>query len=354
MVNVTDTYDLTNIADYIILLIQAFAIPGIAVIGAVMNIVSIVIFSRCKRTDVSSTVQYLCVLAVFDLYNCLYYAVLMFPDYGMRVLTSNRFYINFQVFNDASCKFLRFTSLVSITMSSWILVLFSGERCMAVCTPLSIATFVTRKKRIVGALICLIISIGTWAITLTSFIVNYNSDNEPIGCFLDLSFNTVDRLIYFGITDGIGRVIPAFLITVFNTAICLTLLKRGKQVKKITADKNFNKTEKSCIKNLVGISVLYVVAIMPNEVIWSVFMAIDYHNSVSNNIYNLDWDMLFRVAKVGECFVVINFAFNFIIYSASLDFYQRELRKIIPCLKSITDTDNTTGGTLTSTSVAST
>lgn len=342
MTNITDTNNLMKIVDYAILLIQAFVIPGIAVIGIIMNIVSIVIFSRCKRTDISSTVQYLYVLAIFDLYNCLYYLVRMFPDYGVRVLTSNRFYINLQLFNNTSCKFMKFTSLVSFTMSSWILVLFSGERCMAVCTPLKIASFLDRKKRIVGALICFIISVGTRAVILTS----YNVRDTPRSCYLNYSYSKLDKLIFFCVTDGIGRVLPAILISLFNTSICLTLHKRGKKVSQLTSHK-MNKIEKSCIKNLIGISVVYVVAITPNVVIWAVYNIIAYHNSISDDIYNMDWDMLFRVAKVGECFVVINFAFNFIIYSASLDFYRRELGNIFRCLKRSGDIDTTsitTGG----------
>ena len=79
---------------------------------------------------------------------------------------------------------------------------------------------------------------------------------------------------------------------------------------------------------LISISALFLIAVTPSIVCWTVFDAMQLISYYSTPL-NVDWDFYFRLAKLCDSLLVVNFAGNFLVYSASIDWYRGAVKSCL-------------------------
>ena len=321
----------------LISIIHSYINPIAAMIGIFSNLMSVIIFSRCKKREMSGMIQYLTLLSVFDLYSCLHFGIVNWLESGLV-----QYGISIKLITQSvvSCRVMQFCAQVCLMMSGWILVLFASERCIAVWLPLKLAQIVTDRRRKIAlsatfAIVCL------WQMKSLIFYEVY-PDGEFLECFW---FPEIDpnALVLLSIANKLSNVgIPCCLVTILNTAICVAVYLRTKN-KTISAKGSMSAAEKRCIVNLIAICILYVVATFPTCIIW-----IYYNTMKMLGSANIDFTAMFRVAKFFEGVMVLNFSFNFLIYNASLEFYRNAMKRWFCFWRKIETEDVTSGQTMTS------
>ena len=121
---------------------QACVFPIFLFIGVVGNLLSLWIFPRLNRRD-KSTSFYLTCLAVSDLAYLLSFGV---PDTwlfrGLKNFSGN-LQINISALHNSVCRILRLIWYTSTFTSSWILIAFNVEKCMAILYLLKRDTLIT-------------------------------------------------------------------------------------------------------------------------------------------------------------------------------------------------------------------
>ena len=294
-------------------IIQSYIVPVVASIGILSNLMSIVIFSRCKKRDISGMVQYLTLLAVSDLFNSIFSIV----NWLQSGLISYGVTFRLITHSIIPCKILRFSEQVCLMMSGWILVLFSGERCIAVCMPLKLAQIVTDRRRRV-ALSATLAFVCVYHMKTLIFYEVY-VDGVFLQCFWFPEIDADVRLVLSIANQVFSTLFPCCAVVILNSAIGGALYWRTKN-KTIFVTASLSAAEKRCIVNLLGICLLYVVATVPSFTAW-----VHYNAMKLMGTANVDFSNLFRVAKFCQSLMVLNFAFNFLIYNASLDFYRNAM-----------------------------
>ena len=311
---------------------EAYVNPVFCVIGMISNLISMAVFYKCKAKESSGSVQYLSVMAVCDFWNSFRYGFDGWLEFGLEYITNGHVVINLQTSSTVVCKILRFTYDAVTMMSSWTLVFFSAERCLAVCWPLKIAGLVTNKGRKISLVILCVIVITLQSKTIIfydAFTIRGNGHcywSPSLGKIIKLSLSIFEKVLLW--------LLPCFLITVFNAAIIITILRRRKMLGKMTNKMDaqvMSVAELRCIMNLVGISIVFVVSSLPPTILWTYYNYVDLHNSLSAQQIVLDWKKIFRWANFGDSCMIINYAFNFVIYNISLDFYRQTVLGWITC-----------------------
>ena len=285
---------------------QSLAVPSLVLstIGYIANIlVIIVILSGPLRHSVFMSL--LVVLAITDIF---------------ALLASNLIHpgVFGKVFGHAhiACRILSFLVLSVETMSSWIIVLISTERYIAIFYPLKVRFYIT-LKRISFVIFCLtlVICASNVYYLLTSYIMTFNV--TPV-CVLD-GQNLEYNLIFSILTGLFYSIIPFCIITTLNFSI----LKKLKSERTFPLSGMSINRVNSLIPMMFAISVLFVVTTIPISVltiISCVFRVTDH-----------DWDDWVFLLTVG--LVNLNHCLNFFLYCITGSVFRGALLALFRCRK---------------------
>lgn len=127
--------------------------------------------------------------------------------------------------------------------------------------------------------------------------------------------------VYF----GISTIFPSICVAVINVFILVGVLRSSRDRKKLVSkDSGSSEAEKRCLRNLVIISILYLIFMLPFGIAWGIIQlrpAIDIpipDNFETIAIFSASWSLL-------------NYCVNSVCYSFALPYYRKEAVKILTC-----------------------
>ncbi|XP_074645826.1 C-C chemokine receptor type 5-like [Tubulanus polymorphus] len=307
---------------------RACLYPCIVLMGIGGNALSLIIFPRMKRRD-KSTSQYLTLLAASDLVYLLTNALTdSWMNNALHDFTDGRVEFDLLASHVVVCKSFRFFWYISTSTSTWTLMLFNLEKCVAILFPLKRERLFTSRKR----KIAIIFTVITAVVASSPFVVVYELNDTGTNCnltFVRLPGAGTAILIVINLTTTL--VIPCFVVIVSNVVIASTLIKtRYRQATGSSAIQKHGglSDDKSYrfLVNLISVSALFLVTVTPACVLWSMFwirvLIYDLYGSAPS------YDVLYY-AIVSTNIQDLNFCLNFIVYVVCLDFYQQEARRIL-------------------------
>jgi hypothetical protein len=300
----------------------------VIIIGIFGNILSIIIFRRCKRRDLV-TVTYLSPLAYADL------ITLMYGAYSWIVTgileESAGYYFTESCFSQHAqilCKCIAYVYRTSSSISSYTLVLFSCERCIGVWLPLKVHIIVTRRRRIVLLILMHVVQLVINSPVLAYYSLYYVSGSNDI-CDCYFQFPDQSRTLEYYVTQLLNNVLPyglpCLLILTFSILIVIKLLKAERET---AAIRGKVRTDRSNLLSLLMVSLLFIVRTAPHVFVWCYFDYFDQYicdflwhtQQEANALYMLG---LFTISVL-----MLNYTFNFLIYSFTLKIYKDELRLV--------------------------
>lgn len=326
---VTGLESVWNIFVYVMNFINIYMLMFILVFGFCGNSLSIAIFIKRRHHDSASS-SYLAPLAFFDITNIIAAMVYWF---GSRLRLFDF------VGSSTSCLPFVFIYLACQYISGWTLVVFSIERSLSVWFPLKMRSILTPKTRRRSVLI-LLLGLPMFLITL---VPTGDSQSETQACLVPGGTPLHLALLSAAIYYGMPCIFPSIIVAVANMMILLGIKRQNRERKKMMKNEDHTeaaKTEKRCLRNLLVISVFYIIFMFPCgimrgmvEVLPSADMTIS-ERLQSLAIYSAHWCGL-------------NYCINPILYAFSLPYYREEARYILTCGK-ITTLPSTTAGSKSS------
>ena len=124
----------------------------------------------------------------------------------------------------------------------------------------------------------------------------------------------------------LSYLLPSVILYILNFIIIAVLKCRKNPVTTETKDKMRSRKERRCLVTLLSVSTAYVILIMPYVIMWAMY----FYSGLTNpggRIANSLHDVAFCTMSLCN----INYATNFIIYSVTLDFYRKDVKKLLSC-----------------------
>jgi hypothetical protein len=305
-----------------------YLLGAVIILGIGGNILSIFIFWRCRSKD-QVTVTYLAPLAVADLAT-LFYGAFSWVVSGILGKTNGYFFfIEVLSFGpQVVCKVFRYQHRVCSCISSYLIVMFSLERCLGVWFPIKIHILMTRRRRrfMIGLMVVtmLVLSIPI----LVYYRVHYWSGTIDIACFFDVpELTNVQKYWMIEIIDKIlPHKLPCVLILLLNILIIVGVWSARQNVSgKII----MNKADSNGLISLLFISLLYLITTLPYVIVWGIC---DYFSYIVDGFIGFSSEEVQVILMLGfftTSFSMLNYCFNFLIYASSLKIFKDELKYLV-------------------------
>ncbi|KOB68312.1 Neuropeptide receptor A18 [Operophtera brumata] len=309
--------------------------PALIFMGIIGNVLSITVFFKSKLRG-QSTSQYLSALAISDTL----FLLQLIPPWLKAVRASRVFA------RDGFCQTFVYFSYVSSAYSSWLVVAFTVERCVAVLYPLRRARMCTvrRARTLIAAVAACCLAVNT---PVLLFAVP-RGDECNIDCELmehAARFNVVDTIFSF--------TLPLTIITVLNIwimiGVCRLSRARGHLIKDESKSRprgarratrehahlpgrrtrsTLQRSQQRITRMLLIVSSVFVVLNLPAYSM----RIVAYANNMSSHEYSGRWAALQQICLL---FFNANFGINFFLYCMTGQNFRRALCQTFPCINSI-------------------
>ena len=332
--------------------IKIVCVPIFTLIGLFGNGLSfIVMFSPVYHKK--SYTYYLRALAVFDTLTLIVTLVITFNEFHYAIIGTS--YMNGH--NWLSCKVSEFLRHVIYLMSSWMVVLFTVDRYIAVCHPLQRARICTAT----GAIITIFVLFGLAMMTqiyIFTFIDRLEQyDEQP--CHVPVWFrrsnttmewmekDTTDRLKYFALNYFWFSFILRFTLPFVIIAVCNGLIMfhiRRMRTQKCphnslglrscfsnqeAKERERKRNANMAIYTLFAVCSLFVITLLPNAIITMV-QFVGYLSMTKKDSKSL-YQTLMRINTPFQMIRLINYSMNFVMYGLTGRQFRREAKKLLTC-----------------------
>ena len=292
----------------------AYFTPIIFIVGLCGNGVSLAVFtSKAMRKLSAST--YLAALSTSDICTLIFYVFIEWLRRGLvHIAPGSR--VSF-IDTNGLCQCLLYLAYVSRMMSSWLIVIFTVERYIAVCHPLR--SFKRGAKRFILSLL------------LTSCVlVSYKpllSEPRTIRGRTACASALEHKYLSF-VLDSIFAVlitfIPFLVITFLNLLIVRTLFLRNYRHKDLNNRESPIRLEFTLI--LLAISFFFVAFNLPYFSIWCRNFL--HHQFLNTHTLSADIDYWNGVLTITRTIFFMNYCVNFFLYSITGAYFRRTLKSI--------------------------
>ena len=306
--NYPTTLDNTNLYKVQLKDIMSLALISI---GLVLNSLIITVITCGSLMKTSVFMILLLILAIAD------NTTLFF-----LILRNNEIYY-FLPFSQSSnvCGVLRFFRYTSAAMSSWIVVLISAERFIAVFYPFKVHIYCTRGKTAiatVGIFVMLVIIHLPIIFGSTTFM----KGNRHI-CGRIKSVSLLETLFTLFVVL-VYSVIPFCLIAVSNIQIVRKII----QQRQFTAQHQKNKSsdKSNVLFMLLAVSLIFIVTTLPQGICHILTSLSRYTTSIFMPTCNLDVNLAKKIWIVNHCV-------NFLLYCLTGSVFRQTLVHLLRCSK---------------------
>jgi hypothetical protein len=312
---------------------QAYALIVIVLVGVIGNLISIIIFTlNIKKEAISA--QYLRVLAAADAGVLLLVGLRNWLAKGLPFISGSDAAFDATVDITCVCKLVRFLEQFSIFMSSWIVVIFSIERGASVWMPLETLTvFTTRRRNI--ALVTMAIMAAIFKAHIPYYFDIFTSTGGSYkNCWYPPHLSEETKIAFVCLDLLMNRLMPCIIILSTNLFIIAGVTRatgwaKGFQIQGATFDSvRRRKQEFLCIFNLIAISIVYFLFMLPPCLMW-VYFDIMIYTDAGRDYSKQALETLYEIARLTDSISLCNHSLNFIIYGVMLKYYQRTLVKIL-------------------------
>jgi hypothetical protein len=294
------------------------------IMGIFGNVMSMIIFTRNRKKD-SASATYLFCLAISDSTTLMFNALPIWIERGIKDMSGGRIVIQMQTYNDVTCKICRYFWFISICMSSWIIITFSLERVVAIWMPLKRVSLITesRRKKVICILLCVAL-----VVSVDSALIN-EIKMTPVGrlCNIGPKVHVVLIFIYHISLMGLTVALPLTMIVFLNIALVYGIVKSRAMIAK--SGNKTDRAERKCVINLVCVSTLFLITMSPFLTLWSYYLT--WNTRGFPGWTRGEITILYQLAILSVHPTTINYSMNFVIYTCSLDFYRKELVRMITC-----------------------
>ena len=225
---------------------------------------------------------------------------------------------------DAGCKVLRYITVVARDCSSFFVLLFTIDRFLFVKFPLKVTMLVTVQR------VCLAIAVSiAVSLCLESFNLKYLEINYVLGeprCQV-AQFDADDHAFYKLILHhGIGFLLPAGLVAVFNVLIVRQLRLSSRRRRAMTNAKSSEKSStdknnRSLTFQLITVSTFSVLVSVPN-----VGSAIHRYLLPDTHLTWHQLTMSNNLAYVTDALALLNYTCNFFLYCLTGSKFREDLK----------------------------
>jgi hypothetical protein len=296
--------------------------------GLFGNLLSIIVFIRLRKKD-AVTATYLTPIAVYDLTNiCI--GTTTWLVQAAPAFSGGTVFIP-EAVSDVHCKIRVYISLASGLMSTWTLIAFCIERCIAIWFPLKLAVLVTSTRRQITIVVIILVSLALAYSVIPPFKLHGSSICIPMP-----ETNLESAFLGF-INFGVYLALPIVALSMLNALLVCGLSKQDKTLNQTKTAKS-KANEHKIVRNLFLLSCVYVITMTPFCVFGSIQitrMILGWGDVSSKYI-----DMFNVMVELAFLFHFTNYSANYLIYAASLDFYRAECRGLFGCdrkMKRLTD-----------------
>lgn len=310
------------------------------VFGVIGNATSVLIFIRRRKADRVSA-QYLGVLATFDMLAILILGMPFWPFVNLETLSNGQYKMQKQMPTAGLCKFINYFWNVDGIMSGFIIIFFSTERLLVIWSPLRFGPIMQSSKPRKIALCCLFlfavfISMGRlWWTVLKS--PTAGEENAKYKCTEPDDFYDSPWITLWNFSFYMATLVPFVLVAVLNVLILIGIKKQRMTEGKSTSS---SKTDRRALVNLLLISVFYILFNLPfvcMKTLFNYFQPRGFPGFSPRSVQDF-----LDLWLWSDTFVYYNFCINPWLYTWSLDFYRKEIKKIVcgPCLGSKSSLDD--------------
>ena len=282
---------------------------GVVSIGIVLNslIVIVILFGSLLKTSVFMIL--LLVLAIAD--NATLFFHILWKIY------------NFLPFSESRCIFciVRFMLYFSAAVSSWLIVLISSERYIAVFYPLKAHIYCTRKKTFF-AILAVLIMISIFSLPTLLF-SNIMKENIIYVCISVVSSSLLETL-YIVLTTMMYSIIPFCIILVLNIQIVKKLVLRRRF--RAQHQQQSSPAQTKMIMVMFSVCIVFIFTTLPNGVFHLLLFISKYKDSSFIHTDNL------AVLMIKELWIV-NHSVNFLLYCLTGSVFRQTFLHLIQCGK---------------------
>ena len=294
-----------------------FTVPLILVIGLLGNIVTISVMQR-KSFEKHLFRYMITALAVSD-------SVLVALAPFNKSFVIEWLGFDFRSHSNMTCKvFYWFWRNAKMT-SSWFIVLVSIERFIAVLFPFKSRQFVTKHFIVFGIVINYLFAMtfNTIWVYLTDSVINGT-------CQPNKSLNGNVKMEKFFIIIGtcLYSVIPSMLIVCLNSLTVKAFIKQKKSLGKVGSTSNKSRETSMITIMLICNSLAFVMLVVPVTLAhcYVIFTG-------STDLFTSKDTITVFLREISQTLEHLNYAINFILYSACSATFRREVLSTFSCLR---------------------
>ena len=250
-------YNHENATDHFTVFFKTYGTVTITAIGTVANILILIVIlaSQLRKSVFMNIILFLAIADILRLWSVASIRRGLFGIFGLgQSLTLCRIFI--------------FVLYMSSTMSSWMVVLVSIERFVAVYYPLRVHTYCTLKRIYIVILVMVIASCVTSIPYFFSCSVSVT--NKGIPACKSIGSNDILNLFNSITSFFLYVVIPFFTITTFNILIVLRIRRqrnfRARSTSQQEEAANNNK-HKGLISMMIAVCIVFAVASFPKMIL---------------------------------------------------------------------------------------
>ena len=292
----------------------AYFTPVILIVGLLGNGLSVAVFtSKAMRKLSAST--YLAALSTSDICTLIFYVFIEWLRRGLIHISPE----TKPTFLDMNgiCQCLLFLSYVSRMMSSWLIVIFTVERFIAVCYPLK--TFKRGARRLILALLI----VSCVLVIYKPILSESRTIRGRTACASRPDLTNVSFVL-----DSIFAVlitfVPFLIISILNLLIVRTLFIRNYRHRVLSSKESPIRLEFTLI--LLAISFFFVAFNLPYFSVW--FRNFLNHPLVNGEYMSTDMEYWNGVLTITRTIFFMNYCVNFFLYNITGAYFRRTLRSV--------------------------
>ena len=293
----------------------------VAPFGFLFNIVSLVVFYKCKTHKTATGLHLMCI-AVAD--NLLILGMIAFRSPLWKAHINIPDFLNM---SNVSCKGVGFLIWFAFLWSGMLLVSATVERFVSIAFALKVKSWNllrVSKILILFYLVICISLIGMWTYTLE--LVQYRSVSICIGKPSHYNlFNLLNTVIFTIISNGICAGI--ILISTILIAIFLFSYKQKRKEMRQNNNEDQSNREFRISLMLFAVACFFIIFRFPGIIILEIRQYYQSRNIYNNVLYN----NTATVSSISDALTIINHSINFFIYIIFFKAFRETFLKFFKC-----------------------